>query len=102
MPDLALDGADILKKGRLLPGISTEQYAATLCKWFGVSNAKLPTVLPTLANFPVTNFGVYTVYANLIRLLLFQPIAWHSLNGHCPKKVCYRRRTRVHQKFLIR
>nr|CAA6804374.1 MAG: Unknown protein [uncultured Thiotrichaceae bacterium] len=57
MPDLALDGANIVKKGRLLPGVSTEQYAATLCKWFGVPDTQLPVVLPMLANFDETDLG---------------------------------------------
>jgi len=61
MPDLALDGADIVKKGRLLPGISTEQYAATLCKWFGVPESQLSAVLPMLANFPVADLGFMRV-----------------------------------------
>lgn len=57
MPDLALDGPDIVKKGRLLPQFSTEQYAATLCKWFGVPETQLAAVLPMLVNFPETDLG---------------------------------------------
>ncbi len=57
MPDLALDGPNIVKKSRLLPEIATEQYAATLCRWFGVSETQLPVVLPMLVNFPKTDLG---------------------------------------------
>ena len=38
-------------QGRLLPSTSVDQYAATLAKWFGVSAAELPSVLPNLKNF---------------------------------------------------
>jgi uncharacterized protein (DUF1501 family) len=37
--------------GALLPTISVDQYAATLGRWFGVTDGELPTVLPNLANF---------------------------------------------------
>ena len=40
-------------QGNLIPGISVDQYAATLARWMGVSNADMGTVVP---NFP-TNFG---------------------------------------------
>jgi uncharacterized protein (DUF1501 family) len=38
-------------QGRLLPSTSVDQYAATLARWFGVSSAELPGVLPNLVNF---------------------------------------------------
>ena len=40
-------------QGRLLPRTGVDQYAATLAKWFGVSDAELPLVLPHIANFGV-------------------------------------------------
>ena len=45
--------------GALLPTTSVDQYAATLGRWFGVSDSELATVLPNLANFdaPVRNLG---------------------------------------------
>ena len=36
---------------RLLPSTSVDQYAATLAKWFGVSNTELAGVLPNLSHF---------------------------------------------------
>ncbi|MGB0846069.1 MAG: DUF1501 domain-containing protein [Thiolinea sp.] len=57
MPDLALDGPNIVKKSRLLPGFATEQYAATLCRWFGVPDNNLTQVLPMLTNFPQKDLG---------------------------------------------
>ena len=38
-------------QGRLLPSTSVDQYAATLAKWFGVSDIELYGVLPNLVNF---------------------------------------------------
>ncbi|MCW7539586.1 DUF1501 domain-containing protein [Aquabacterium sp. A7-Y] len=37
--------------GALLPEISVDQYAATLGRWFGLSDSQLLEVLPNLANF---------------------------------------------------
>ncbi len=38
-------------QGRLLPSTSVDQYAATLAKWFGVSNAELSGILPNIGHF---------------------------------------------------
>jgi len=38
-------------QGRLLPRTSVDQYAATLAKWFGVTNAEMPGVLANINNF---------------------------------------------------
>jgi uncharacterized protein (DUF1501 family) len=38
-------------QGRLLPSTSVDQYAATMAKWFGVSDSELYGVLPNLGNF---------------------------------------------------
>jgi uncharacterized protein (DUF1501 family) len=38
-------------QGRLLPTTSVDQYAATLAKWFGVTDAEMPSVLPNINNF---------------------------------------------------
>ncbi|MBT9599154.1 MAG: DUF1501 domain-containing protein [Vitreoscilla sp.] len=50
-PVVAHDGIDDVGQGRLLPSTATEQVAATLGRWFGVSDSDLLTVLPNLANF---------------------------------------------------
>ena len=47
-PEVANNGADDVGQGRLLPSTSVDQYAATLAKWFGVSDTDLLTVLPNL------------------------------------------------------
>ncbi len=38
-------------QGRLLPRTSVDQYAATLAKWFGVTDAEMPQVLANINNF---------------------------------------------------
>ncbi|MEZ5728943.1 MAG: hypothetical protein R3E48_13675 [Burkholderiaceae bacterium] len=42
---------DDVGNGRLIPGISVDQYGATLARWFGVEDAALADVFPNLANF---------------------------------------------------
>ena len=50
-PAVANDGPDDVGQGRLLPSTSVDQYAATLGKWFGISDTELLTVLPSLVNW---------------------------------------------------
>jgi uncharacterized protein (DUF1501 family) len=50
-PVVANNGPDDVGQGRLLPSTSVDQYAATLGKWFGISDADLLTVLPNLVNW---------------------------------------------------
>lgn len=38
-------------QGRLLPSTSVDQFAATMARWFGVSDSELYGVLPNLAHF---------------------------------------------------
>jgi uncharacterized protein (DUF1501 family) len=51
VPVVANDGPDDVGQGRLLPSTSVDQYAATLGKWFGISDADLLTVLPNLVHW---------------------------------------------------
>ncbi len=44
-----------LGQGRLIPTTSVDQYAATLAKWFGVSAAEMPGVVPKIVNFGGTS-----------------------------------------------
>ncbi|MFI4930462.1 MAG: DUF1501 domain-containing protein [Burkholderiales bacterium] len=50
-PAVANNGPDDVGQGRLLPSTSVDQYAATLGKWFGISDTDLLTVLPNLAHW---------------------------------------------------
>ena len=49
--------SDANSRGVLIPGISLDQYAGTMAKWFGVSDAALAQVFPNLANFPTADVG---------------------------------------------
>lgn len=44
-------------RGRLIPSVSVEQYAATLGSWFGLTDAELRSALPNLANFNSADLG---------------------------------------------
>jgi uncharacterized protein (DUF1501 family) len=57
MPNLALGGPDDVGSGRLAPSTSTDQYAATLAGWFGVSASGLNSIFLNLRNFPTSNLG---------------------------------------------
>jgi uncharacterized protein (DUF1501 family) len=46
-------------QGRLLPSTSVDQYAATLARWFGVSDTEMPGILPNLSNFGSTAYPRY-------------------------------------------
>lgn len=57
-PTLALGGPDdFTSEGRWIPTTSTDQYVATLARWFGVSAADLATVVPNLGRFPTADLG---------------------------------------------
>jgi uncharacterized protein (DUF1501 family) len=47
-------------QGRLIPDYSVDQYAATLSRWMGASNADLNVVFPNLANFNQADLGFMT------------------------------------------
>lgn len=57
-PDLSLGGPDdISTNGRWLPGVSVDQYAATLSRWLGVAVSDLPLVLPNIGRFASSDLG---------------------------------------------
>lgn len=56
-PVTALGTSDDVGSGRLLPSTSVTEYAATLGRWMGLSDADLALVLPNLPNFPAGTGG---------------------------------------------
>lgn len=57
-PVLALGGPDDTdNRGRYIPTVAVEQYAATMATWFGLPAADLPTVFPLLSRFTTPNLG---------------------------------------------
>jgi uncharacterized protein (DUF1501 family) len=60
-PELQLGGpSDTDTRGRWIPTVSVEQYAATLASWFGVSATDLPIVFPNIGRFGLTDLGFLT------------------------------------------
>lgn len=56
-PLLEIDGPLEIGGGILIPSVSSDQYAATLASWFGVSESDLPAVTPNVVNFSSRNLG---------------------------------------------
>jgi uncharacterized protein (DUF1501 family) len=58
MPDFTIKGnSDTGSRGSWIPGISTDEYASTLAKWFGVSPANMSMVLPNIGRFSRPDLG---------------------------------------------
>lgn len=58
-PHVSIDTDDQVGQGRLLPSTAVDQMAATLGRWFGVSNSELPSVLPHIGRFADSNMGYF-------------------------------------------
>ena len=57
-PTLALGGPDdFTAQGRWIPTTSTDQYAATLARWFEVAPGDLASVLPNVGRFATDDLG---------------------------------------------
>ena len=56
-PRLEIGGPDDVRRGRLIPSVSADQYAATLARWIGVPDADLGHVAPHLDNFAQRDLG---------------------------------------------
>lgn len=59
MPGLISAGNDDAGWGQIIPTLATDQYAATLARWFGVSDGHIDLILPSLAG-PNPVFGPAT------------------------------------------
>jgi uncharacterized protein (DUF1501 family) len=56
-PLLEIGSAQDVGGGRFIPTVSADQYAATLATWFGVADADLASVAPSIGNFSQRNLG---------------------------------------------
>ena len=56
-PRLEIGGPDDVRRGRLIPTVSADQYAATLARWIGIAEADLSVVAPNLDNFQQRDLG---------------------------------------------
>jgi uncharacterized protein (DUF1501 family) len=51
MPSFSVQSTEQVGFGRYIPTTAVDQMAASLARWFGVSETNLPVVLPNLARF---------------------------------------------------
>ena len=57
-PELQLGGpSDTDTRGRWIPTVSVEQYAATLAGWYGVAPGDIPLVFPNIGCFATADLG---------------------------------------------
>jgi len=56
-PLIEVGSAQDVGGGRFIPSISADQMAATLASWFGVQDADLNKITPSLVNFSQRNLG---------------------------------------------
>jgi len=56
-PSLELNGAQDVGGGRMIPVVSSDQYAATLARWFGLGETQLDAIAPSLRNFAARDLG---------------------------------------------
>ena len=56
-PVLSINGPVDVGGGRMIPAVSSDQYAATLARWFGVNETNMAKVTPSIAAFPVKDLG---------------------------------------------
>jgi uncharacterized protein (DUF1501 family) len=57
-PTLVNSGPDDSEtRGRFIPTVSVEQYASTLSRWFGLSDADIPIAFPNYGNFSTMDIG---------------------------------------------
>jgi uncharacterized protein (DUF1501 family) len=56
-PVLEIDGPDDVTGGRMIPTTSSDQYAATLARWFGIPDQELDIVAPSIDNFVVRDLN---------------------------------------------
>lgn len=58
-PDVGLSTTTDAGSGRLIPTTSVDQFAATLGKWFGLTDSQLLDILPNLRNFTQRDIGIF-------------------------------------------
>lgn len=58
VPTLEIRGPDDTgSRGSWIPKVSTDEMAATLARWFGVSESEIPLVLPNIGRFASRDMG---------------------------------------------
>lgn len=57
IPRMSVEGPDAIRNGRVIPGLSATQYAATLLRWMGLDDSALDSIFPNLNNFQSRDLG---------------------------------------------
>lgn len=60
MPSLDLNSEDDFGDGRLIPTTASEQYAASLAKWFGLNDSEINLVFPQLNRFAAPTLNLFS------------------------------------------
>ena len=63
-PSMSLTNPDpalIVRRGRFIPTLSTDEYFAEVARWFGVPNTDLPLILPNIGIFYDTTSNVHPI-----------------------------------------
>jgi uncharacterized protein (DUF1501 family) len=56
-PELRIGAPNDIGGGRFIPAVSSDQYVATLVRWFGLNETNIATVAPSLGNFAQKDLG---------------------------------------------
>jgi uncharacterized protein (DUF1501 family) len=56
-PELVIGGSSDVTRGSWIPTTSVDEYAATIARWFGVTESNLDVVFPNLYRFSNRNLG---------------------------------------------
>jgi uncharacterized protein (DUF1501 family) len=56
-PELRIGAANDIGGGRFIPDVSSDQYVATLVRWFGLDEASIPLIAPSVGNFAQDDLG---------------------------------------------
>ena len=56
-PELRIGAPNDVGGGRFIPAVSSDQYVATLVRWFGLDAASIPSIAPSIGNFAQQDLG---------------------------------------------
>jgi uncharacterized protein (DUF1501 family) len=56
-PELRIGAPNDIGGGRFIPAVSSDQYVATLVRWFGLDESSIPAIAPSIGNFAQTDLG---------------------------------------------
>lgn len=60
LPSLELNSEDDAGEGRIIPTTSSEQFSASLAKWFGLTDSEIAEVFPQISRFDSTTINLFS------------------------------------------